>query len=102
MNESEERLAWLRSYPLGCRTEHGIGGSLDLRGLLARIRPEVERAVVKIESLSEAKPRIEHIAADESSSAIAIGPEHSGQRDDIARDLVSVFLHMVNERICGG
>ena len=50
MDEGEKRMPGFRLDPVARRTEHGIGGPLDLRRLLAGIRPKMKRAVVDVES----------------------------------------------------
>src|SRR3954471_24042962 len=55
MNEGEPWMAGLRLNPLGSGLEHGFRGPLDFRRLLTRMRAQMKRAVVDIESLIEAE-----------------------------------------------
>ena len=101
MDEDEERMPGFRLEPLAGRTQHGLCGPLDLRRLLSRIRAEVKRAVVDVESPVQTEAGVQHIAADEGSGAVATRLEHRRERDDAGRDLLAVFFHAVNKRVGG-
>jgi hypothetical protein len=89
-----------RLHPQAGRTEYGLSRPLDLGRLLSGIRPEMKRAVVDVESLVQTEAGVQHIAADESSGAVAVCLEHLRDSDDVG-NLLAIFFNAVDKRVRG-
>ena len=101
MDEGEKLDSRTGLDPLACGAENRVGGALNLGRVLARVRAEVKRAVIDVESAVQTEPCIQHIAADEGGRAKAVRLQHRAAGWYAGPDLLAIFLDAVYERVSG-